>query len=285
MPLLAWILVFTALGGALSALAASLFLVAPERVRARLLPHLVSFATGALLGAALLGLLPHAIEGAGAENTHAVGLALLAGLLIFFVLEKLVLWRHCHHDGCEAHVAAPVPASHVHASHGRAHDHYDSRAEAVAHHNRDVASARLILIGDSFHNVLDGVLIAAAFMTDVHLGVVTALAVIAHEIPQEIGDLAILLNSGMSRRRALTLNLLTSVSSVLGGASAYFAFSQIEAMLPYALAIAASSFLYVAVADLIPGLHRRVDPGSAAGQLAFIMAGVALIYLSHHLAH
>jgi zinc and cadmium transporter len=265
MPLLLWIVLFTAIGGALSALAASVFLVAPESMRTRVLPHLVSFATGALLGAALLGLLPHAIEGAGAANTHAVGLALLTGLLIFFVLEKLVLWRHCHHDECEGH----VPQAH-------AHNHDEGRA---------LASARLILIGDGFHNVLDGVLIAAAFMTDVHLGVVTAIAVFAHEIPQEVGDLAILLHGGMSRLRALTLNLLTSLSSVVGGFVAYFAFSRIEAVLPYAIAIAASSFLYIAVADLIPGLHRRVDPGSGVKQFVFIVLGVTLIYFSHAMAH
>jgi zinc and cadmium transporter len=202
MPLLLWILLATLIGGALSALAASLFLLAPESLRARGLPHLVSFATGALLGAALLGLLPHAVEGAGLANTHAIGLALLAGLLLFFVLEKFVLWRHCHHEVCEGHTP-----------HAHAHEH--------AHQNgRDIASARLILIGDGFHNVLDGVLIAAAFMSDVHLGVVTAIAVFAHEIPQEVGDLAILLHSGMSRVRALTLNLLTSISSVVGGVAA-----------------------------------------------------------------
>jgi zinc and cadmium transporter len=265
MPLLLWILLFTVIGGALSALAASLFLLAPESLRARVLPHLVSFATGALLGAALLGLLPHAIEGAGAENTHAIGLTLLAGLLLFFVLEKLVLWRHCHQEVCEGH----LPRSHSHA-----HDH-----------GRDVASARLVLIGDGFHNILDGVLIAAAFMIDVHLGVVTAVAVFAHEIPQEVGDLAILLHGGMSRARALTLNLLTSLTSVIGGVVAYFALGEIERLLPYAIVIAAASFLYIAVADLIPGLHRRVDPGSGVRQFVFIVLGVAVIYVSHRLAH
>ena len=266
MPLLLWILLFTAIGGALSALAASLFLVAPESLRVRVLPHLVSFATGALLSAALLGLLPHAIEEAGVGNTHAIGLTLLAGLLIFFVLEKMVLWRHCHQEVCEGH----TPHAHAHA-----------RGE----NGRDAASARLILIGDGFHNVLDGVLIASAFMTDVHLGVVTAIAVFAHEIPQEVGDLAILLNSGMSRLRALTLNLLTSVSSVIGGLAAYFAFNQIQQLLPYAIVIAASSFLYIAVADLIPGLHRRVDPSSGVKQFVFIVIGVAVIYISHRMAH
>jgi zinc and cadmium transporter len=265
MPLLAWILIFTTLGGVLSALAASLFLVVPESVRARVLPHLVSFATGALLSAALLGLLPHAIETAGAASTHAIGLTLLVGLLIFFVLEKMVLWRHCHQEVCEGHVP---------------------HAHAQQHHNgRDAASASLILIGDGFHNILDGVLIAAAFMTDVHLGIVTALAVFTHEIPQEVGDLAILLHGGMSRLRALTLNLLTSITSVFGGVLAYLALGQVTQVLPYALAIAASSFLYIAVADLIPGLHRRVDPGTGVRQFAFIVLGVAVIYVGHGLAH
>jgi zinc and cadmium transporter len=263
MPVLVWILLVTALGGALSAFAASLFLVASEKLRARVLPHLVSFATGALLGAALLGLLPHALDNAGGPSAHAVGLTLLAGLLAFFVLEKFVLWRHCHQEVCEGHLP---------------HDHGNTS-------NRDAASASLILIGDGFHNVLDGVLIAAAFMTDVHLGVVTAAAVFAHEIPQEVGDLAILLHGGMSRMRALTLNLLTSLTSVLGGLIAYFALAQVSNLLPYAIAIAAASFLYIAVADLIPGLHRRVDPGSGFKQLVFIVLGVVLIYTSHGLAH
>ncbi len=274
MHLLTWIVVFTAIGGALSALAASVFLVVSTSVRSRVLPHLVSFATGALLSAALLGLLPHAIESAGIANTHQIGLTLLGGLLLFFVLEKMVLWRHCHQDVCEVHVH-PEPHDHAHA-HQHGHDHEQ---------RRNAASATLILIGDGFHNVLDGVLIAAAFMTDVHLGIVTSIAVCAHEIPQEVGDLAILLNGGMSRMRALTLNLLASVTSVLGGVGAYFAMAQVQEVLPYAIALAASSFLYIAVADLIPGLHRKVDPGSGAWQFGFIVLGAALIYVSHSLAH
>jgi len=276
MHVLTWIVLFTAIAGALSALAASVFLVVPDRLRTRVLPHLVSFATGALLSAALLGLLPHAVEAAGLGNAHKIGMSLLGGLLVFFVLEKMVLWRHCHQDVCEVHVHSPE-AGHGH-SHNHNHDHeHDQR--------RDKASATLVLIGDGFHNVLDGVLIAAAFMTDVHLGVVTAIAVCAHEIPQEVGDLAVLLNGGMSRQRALTLNMLTSVTSVLGGVAAYFAMAQVKEILPYAIAVAASSFLYIAVADLIPGLHRKVDPGSGAWQFAYIMLGVVVIYVSHSLAH
>lgn len=282
MHLLGWIISFTAIGGFLSALAASLFLVVPDRVRARVLPHLVSFATGALLSAALLGLLPHAIEAAGVSKTHEIGLTLLGGLLLFFVLEKMVLWRHCHADVCEVHVN---PEPHAHA-HGHGHNHAHTHDHGGNHdQRRDQASAMLILIGDGFHNVLDGVLIAAAFMTDVHLGVVTAMAVCAHEIPQEVGDLAILLNGGMGRLRALTLNLLTSVTSVLGGVAAYFAMAQVQDVLPYVIAIAASSFLYIAVADLIPGLHRKVDPGSGVWQFLYIVLGVAVISVSHSLAH
>jgi len=256
---LALIVVFTALSGLLSALAASVFLALGAAPRAAVLPHLVSFATGALLGAALLGLVPHALDQIGPAGTHAIGLALLLGILCFFLLEKFVLWRHCHDDPCEMH--------------------------SPSHEARDAASARLILAGDAFHNVLDGVLVAAAFMTDPRLGIVTALAVCAHEIPQEVGDLAILLHGGYSRARALVLNLLTSLTSVLGGVVAYFALGEALHLLPYALAFAASSFIYVAVADLIPGLHRRVDLRAGLEQVLFIGLGVALVWLTHRQMH
>ncbi len=259
MDTLLLILAFTVLSGALSATVAGAFLLLPEPRRHALLPHLVSFATGALLGAALLALLPHAIEGAGEGNTHKVGAALLLGIMLFFVLEKMVLWRHCHDDPCEAH--------------------------APRDHHRDSASATLILWGDGFHNALDGVLIAAAFMTDIHLGIVTAIAVFAHEIPQEIGDLAILVHGGMSRRRAMVLNVAVSLTSVIGAVVAYFALAQALEFVPYALAIAAASFLYVAVADLIPGLHRRVDARTSLQQVTLIVLGMAVIYISHSLAH
>lgn len=259
MSTLPLILLFTLGSGVLSAAIASAFLLLPEDRRQALLPHLVSFATGALLGAALLALLPHAIEGAGPGQTHFVGLALLVGILLFFVLEKFVLWRHCHDDPCEAH--------------------------APQDHHRQKASATMILWGDGFHNMLDGVLIAAAFLTDPHLGIVTAVAVFAHEIPQEVGDLAILVHSGMSRARALVANVAVSLTSVVGAVVAYFALGQALHFLPYALAVAAASFLYVAVADLIPGLHRRVDARTSFQQVVLIVAGMVIIYFSHALAH
>lgn len=255
MTTLQWIVAVTVLGGVLSVLIASLFLLVPERWRLASLPHLISFATGALLGAALLNLLPEAIESANGQ-VETVGLTLVAGIFAFFILEKFVLWRHCHQEDCEPH--------------------------APTQHHRDKASASLILTGDAIHNALDGVLIAAAFLTDTGLGIVTAIAVIAHEIPQEVGDFAILLHSGMSRARALTLNLLTSLTSVAGGVIAYFALANAMQVLPYALATAAACFLYVAVADLIPGLHRRVEPKASLAQIVLIAAGIATIILVGH---
>ena len=251
------VLVMTVAAGALSAFIAGGFMLLPATKRDALLPHLVSFATGALLGAALLALLPHALEsGVGA---HGIGIALAGGIIAFFVLEKLVLWRHCHADHCEAH--------------------------GPEDHHRDRASATLILWGDAFHTLLDGVLIAAAFLTNPHLGVVTTLAVFAHEIPQEVGDLAILLNGGMSRKRALLLNIAVSLTSVAGAVVAWFLLAQALEYLPYAIAIAAASFLYVAVADLIPGLHRRVDARTSIQQVLLIALGIAVIATSHGLAH
>jgi zinc and cadmium transporter len=251
------IVLLTAACGALSALVAGAFLLLPVAQRNALLPHLVSFATGALLGAALLALVPHALDaGAGA---HGVGLALAGGIIAFFALEKLVLWRHCHADHCEAH--------------------------GPEDRHRDRASATLILWGDAFHNLIDGVLIAAAFLTNPHLGIVTTVAVFAHEIPQEVGDLAILLNGGMSRRRALLLNIAVSLASVAGAVVAWYLLAQALEWLPYALAIAAASFLYVAVADLIPGLHRRVDAKTSLQQVALIALGIAVIATTHELAH
>jgi len=256
---LALIVLLTGLSGLLSAVAASVFLLLPEQRRLALVPHMVSFATGALLGAAFLALVPHALEGVGPGAAHRVGLALLLGILTFFMLEKFVLWRHCHDDPCEMH--------------------------SPSHATRDAASARMILAGDSFHNVLDGVLVAAAIMTDVRLGIVTALAVAAHEIPQEVGDVAILLHGGYSPGRALALNLLTSLTSIVGGVFAYFALGTTLSVLPYAIAFAASSFIYIAVADLIPGLHRRVDVRAGIEQVLFIALGVALVYCAHALLH
>jgi zinc and cadmium transporter len=258
MSLLIWILLFCVLGGVLSVVAAAVFLMLPDPLRNRLLPHTVSFAIGALLGAALLGLLPHALE--GASDYHTITGAVLIGLFVFFVLEKLVLWRHCHHQECEAHALAEP-------------DH---------HHP---AAGTLILIGDGLHNFIDGILIGAAFLTDINLGILTSLAVAAHEIPQEVGDFAVLLHSGFSKGRAFLFNLIASLATVIGGVLAYFALRDLQAILPYVLALAASSFIYVAVADLIPGLHKRLELSATLKQLVLMAACVLLIYFSHWAMH
>ncbi len=263
--LLLWIILFAAFGGIASAAFAVAFLWVPEERSARILPHFVSFATGALLGAALLGLLPEAMEGAGPFAAHDIGLVLVVGLGVFFIIEKLVLWWHAHSQDEEQ--GAPQHA-HVHHDHGR-----------------DRASGVLVLVGDSIHNALDGVLIAAAFLSDMSLGLVTTFAVAAHEIPHRVGDFAILVQAGLSRRRAVLLNLATGIASVIGAIAAYFGLRQANGILPFALAFAAAGFLYIAVAGLIPGLHRRSDPRTSAAQVLLISLGIAVIALAERLTH
>ncbi len=216
---------------------------------------LISYAIGALLGAAFLEILPHALEHG---DVHRMTSTVLFGILVFFVLEKLVLWRHCHHDHCEAHDA-----------HAPAHDHG--------------RSGLLILIGDTFHNFVDGILIAAAFLESTQLGIVTALAIIAHEIPQEVGDYLILLHSGYSRARALAFNLLSSLATLVGAMLAYFALSQLTEWIPTLLGLAAASMIYVAVADLIPSLHKRTELKATLQQISLIVLGVASIVVARAL--
>ena len=257
--LLTWIILFSLLGGVLSVIAAATFLVLSENIRGRLIPHLVSFAIGALLGAAFLALIPHSLSGPFKIDVHHLGMTILLGLLAFFVMEKLVIWRHCHTDHCEAHP-----------------HHLD---------HSDKAAGSLVLIGDGIHNFIDGVLIAAAFMTDIHLGIVTSLAVATHEIPQEVGDFAILLNSGLSRQKALMFNVLASLTTVVGALIAYYSLSDLQSYLPYVLAVAASSFIYIAVADLIPGLHKRTQLLVGLQQMLLISAGVMVIFFAHSQLH
>lgn len=233
-------------GGALSVLAAAGLSIA---LGAHRINVLISYAIGALLGAAFLEILPHALEHG---DPHRMAGTVLFGIMVFFVLEKLVLWRHCHHDHCEAHDA-----------HAPAHDHG--------------RSGLLILVGDTFHNFVDGILIAAAFMQSTEVGIVTALAIIAHEIPQEVGDYLILLHSGYSRFRALAFNLLSSLATLVGAMLAYFALSGMQDWIPTLLGLAAASMIYVAVADLIPGLHKRTELKATIQQVLLIGLGIASI--------
>lgn len=253
MSTLGWIIAASLLGGVLSVACAALFALS---ARASWVPMLVSYAIGALLGAAFLELLPHAFE--GATSVRSVAATILGGIFAFFILEKLVLWRHCHIEDCDAH-----------DQHAAAHDHG--------------RSGMLILIGDSFHNFVDGVLVAAAFMENTQLGIITALAIIAHEIPQEVGDFLILLHSGYSRTRAFMLNLLSSFAMLAGGLLAYFALQALQEWVPTFIALAAASMIYVAVADLIPGLHKRPELRATLSQSVLIALGVSSIWLVGYL--
>jgi zinc and cadmium transporter len=264
MSLLLYIIVFTAIGGILSVLAAALFLLLPQPQRSKVLPHGISFAIGALLAVAFWGLIPEAFSSVQPAQVQGLSATILAGILGFFVLEKLLIWRHCHFGD----YAQEDNQEH----HGHSHHHGHS-------------AGTLIILGDSIHNFVDGVLIAAAFLTDIQLGIVTSLAVAAHEIPQEVGDFAILLQSGYNQRKALFYNMLASLSTVVGGVLAYFSLDDVKTSLPYFLALAASSFIYIAVADLIPSLHKKTDIKTSLQQIVLIMAGVLVICLLHNIAH
>jgi zinc and cadmium transporter len=238
-----WIVVFALLGGVGAALGSALVLAIPERMRSRASPWLISYSVGTLLGAAFLAMIPEAMSQIPATE---ISIALLAGVLAFFTLEKVLLWRHGHG------VQPNYPRS----------------------------TGVFILIGDGFHNFIDGVVIAAAFLTSVPLGVAVSLAVIAHEIPQEVGDFTILLEAGHRPKTAFVLNTLAATATLPGALSGYFWLPLISQTIPYFLAASAASFIYIAMADHIPGMHSRGALSSAL-QLALIVAGIATIAILH----
>jgi zinc and cadmium transporter len=254
MPVLGWIVVASFAGGVLSAAAAALALF----VRAAWVSTLVSFAIGALLGAAFLEVIPHAFA---LGEAHQVAGAILFGILAFFLMEKLLLWRHSHD------VDEDGPAG----AHAHGHGHDQGRSGAM------------IVVGDTIHNFLDGILIAAAFLQSTQLGLITALAIVAHEIPQEVGDFLILLHSGYSRARAFLLNMLSSCATLVGGALGYYALQVVAGWMPVLLGVVAASMIYVAVADLIPGLHRRTALRATVSQTVLIALGIGSIALARAL--
>ena len=236
---LAYILLATLAGGVLSVAAAALLSLT---VLARWAPRLVSFSVGVLLAAAFLDILP---EAAQQLPFHEVGATVLAGIFLFFALEKTALWRHDHaHQGI---ADTPHP------------------------------TGLMIVLGDGLHNFVDGVLIAAAFLQDPALGIATAIAVIAHEIPQEVGDFMVLLAAGYSRQRALLLNAVSGSMAVAGGLLGYLVLQDVQGAIPYLLALAAASFIYIAVADLVPALQKHRQPWDFAVQFALIGGGVSLV--------
>jgi zinc and cadmium transporter len=254
---LLYIVAATFAGGVLSVAISAALTVS---VLSKLVRHLVSLSTGVLLGTALLDLLPEAFE--GHASSHNLFLTLLLGLLFFFLLEKAELYRHGHHHEGDDH----------HHHHGF-DEHQAGRG------------GWSVLVGDSIHNFTDGIIIAAAFLADTRLGVMTAVAIVAHEIPQEVGDYIVLLNAGLSRARALAYNAISGLAAVLGGVLGYFLVGPWTDLFPYLLVIAASSFIYVAVADLIPQLQHRLTLRDTLAQLAWLAFGIGLIAVVTSQAH
>lgn len=246
MPLLATALGLSLLGSFGGLVVASSLLLFNESLRTRLVPWLVSYAVGALLGVSLLALIPEALRELSPDQVLG---SLLAGIVVFFVLEKLVLLRHCHTDHCHVHGAA----------------------------------AQLVILGDAFHNFIDGAIISAAVLTSVPLGVNTAIAVAAHEIPQEVGDIAILLSSGYSRRRALVLNIVSGGAGVAGALLGYSTVSVVPGLRPFILAFSSASMLYIAMSDLIPDLHRGTVDRNSLRQVFLIAAGIATVVVFERL--
>ncbi len=246
---LLYIIVATFAGGLLSVLIAASLTV---KVLGRVVQHLVSLSAGVLLATALLNVLPEAFE--SKASPQALFATLLAGLIFFFLLEKAELYRHSHHHQGDGH---------------HHHHHFDQQQAG--------RGGWSVLMGDSIHNFCDGVIIAAAFLTDFHLGLVTSLAIIAHEIPQEVGDYIVLLNAGFSRRKALFYNAMSGLAAVAGGVLGYFIVGPWVELFPYLLVVAASSFIYVAVADLIPQLQHRLSIKDTLAQLAWLAVGMLII--------
>ena len=225
-----------------------------------MVPKMVSLAAGLLLGVAFLDLIPHAFE--SGVDAHTLSVTLLGGILGFFLLEKASLWRHSHHHEHDGH----------HHEHG-----FDAHTAGQG--------GWMILIGDAIHNFSDGILIAAAFMADTKLGIITTLGIAAHEIPQEVGDFMILLNSGLSRTRALLYNLLSSLTGVLGGVLGYFLLGSLSTWMPIVLMLAAASFLYISIADLMPEMQRSRDTMSNVWQIGMVLLGLVIVAAAHRLAH
>ena len=303
LPILFWIILSSLIGGVLSVAGAG---VVALNARTAAIPMLISYAIGAMLGAVFLEIMPEAITAALkiGSSVQQMTATVLFGILLFFALEKLVIWRHCHGDHCEVHAVhtaedcpentltsktvAQTPAletpvlntKYKAVSAGVQNARMLNTSHSHSHVHDGGRSGMMIMIGDTFHNFVDGILIASAFMVDIKVGIVTSIAIIAHEIPQEVGDFLILLHSGYSKKQAFAFNLISSFATVVGGTAAYFALSHVQSWVPSILAIAAASMLYVAVADLIPSLHKRTELRASISQLSLIVCGVASIWLT-----
>lgn len=223
---------------------AGLMLLIESRKLEILSTCLMYFSGGTLLGAAFLGMIPKAVS---MSDPKMILQSILFGILFFFLLEKIILWRNCGNKSCERHMNAAAP---------------------------------IILIGDAFHNAIDGVVIAASFLTSNELGIFVTLSVILHEIPQELGDFGILIKSGFSRNKAFFYNVLSSATAIISGVVAFYTLDSLKPLIPYVLAFSASSFIYIALAELIPEMHRKTSFKSSISQVILILLGILIIYVS-----
>jgi zinc and cadmium transporter len=279
---LIWILAGTVIAGVGSVWIAAMLSFG---IMARLTKHMLSFAAGALLSTALLQLLPEAL--AAGISADALFAFLLAGVVFFFILDKAELYHHGHEHGehgLDLDTLADPAAGHGQASSAHAHSHAHAHAHTHAHGTTG-SGGWAVLVGDSVHAFGDGILIASAFMADWRLGMLASLAVLAHEVPHHMGDLVVLRHVAGNARSALVKVSLAGTVTALGGVAGYFLLAQFGAYLPYFLVIAASSFIYVALADLIPQLQRQASLRDSVGQLTWLILGIGLVFLVGALAH
>ncbi len=241
-----YILLALVAGSVGSVALAGLIMLANDKWLHIISTHLTYLAGGTMLGAAFLGMIPNAIAQSEGEM---ILMQVLGGIFFFFILEKLIIWRTCGKEDCERHLTAAVP---------------------------------MVLLGDAFHNAIDGVVIAAAFMTSPELGVFVTLSVVLHEVPQELGDFGILIRGGMSRAKALFYNILSGATAILFGVLAYFFMEGVQSLIPFALAFSASSFIYIALADLIPEMHKKTKVSESLSQIALVLAGILIILMIKH---
>jgi zinc and cadmium transporter len=223
----------------------------------KIISNMVSLAVGTLLGTAFLEIIPHSIDLSG--NVHRVSTVILLGIFVLFIMEKFFIWRHCHGSNCEAH----------------SHEQNTKRD-----HN-----GSLILIGNGFHNLIDGALIASAFLVNINLGLVTALAIFAHELPQEISNISILIHSGFKKRTALCFNIISSIATLIGAIISFYVLENLDFLIPLILSFSASTMLYIAVSDLIPDLHKKTQLNETFTQVLMIAVGLLIIFIIHSYLH
>jgi zinc and cadmium transporter len=228
-----------------------------EKLLKSSLVYLVAFAVGGMLGGAFFHLLPEALDKLDAMQAFTF---VLIGFGIFFITEKFLHWRHCHEEGCDVHGCCEKQISGKHKK------------------GKIRPAAYLNLVGDFIHNLMDGIVIATAFMTNIHVGIATTIAIIVHEIPQELGDFGVLVHSGLDKKKALAYNLLSALAAVVGGVATYYFLSNVTSLVSYLLPIAAGGFIYIATVDLVPELHKERKASTSILQLLVIVAGIVVMY-------